>query len=164
MSVEKPRSKPQKIDTKSYFLGFIRPDVQVVADMASYIDRTKQEINKVIVHRLDGIQKNEAIVYVEEIDPKSPIWTEVDWFAPGSTPQDYDDYAYDFYDFTGDYETQLHRAKLLGEVLQKPVKEITEIPEHALRIPSLGVIIINNPLKDPNYRWSIGMSSHQKKE
>lgn len=158
MNEKRLESHNQNIDVEKYFEEFTRSDVHSVADFFSYIKTKELEINNIIFHELDK-EKDKAIVYIEEVSQHGKVWHQVNWSSPGTPPSAYDRYAFDFYHFSGNHDIQLNRASILSEVLKTPLLTISHVPEKALKIPYLGVILLDNPLKSKSSPWHISTGS-----
>lgn len=152
-----------KRTVESYFQTFLASDVSAVADVASYITRTHQNIAAVLLRFMLDTNRQKGIVYVMEHTRQGEVLTEVNWAAPGAPPQAYDRYARDFYDFIGPADIQENRSALLAEVLQVLLLTGDEKPS-GLSIPSLGVIMRDNPLRDNPFRARVNFGSHVREE
>lgn len=140
-------SGSEKLSVESYYATFGSSDVYAVTDVASYIAQTNQSIAAVVFQIVERNAEQVGIVHVMEHTPQGEVFTQVNWSSPGTPPGAYDRYAWDFYDFSGPLEIQENRAALLAEVLQVLVLTGYE-NMGGLRIPDLGVMMRENPLKD----------------
>lgn len=150
----------EKLNVESYFATYNGSDVYAVADVASYIARTNQSIAAVVLQIVERNAGQAGIVHVMEHTGQGEVFTQVNWSSPGTPPGAYDRYAWDFYDFSGPLEIQESRAALLAEVLHVLVLTGNE-NMGGLRIPNLGVIMRENPLKDnPFAQVTLNFGSH----